>query len=123
MACVFIEILNIRKLKENRNKAITSVKGVVAKPIRERQMEFSRKPTAKGTLVSNLETSQPDKGNPIRELTGIVRRIVPSSASFRFKAALIVGILDAQLEKLKPERKKNILRETLSLFIDCIMVS
>lgn len=123
MACVLMEILNIRRLKENRNRAITSINGVAASPIRKRQAEFNRKAKASGTLVSNLETSHPDRGNPIRELTGIVRRMVPSSASFRCRAALIVGIRDAQLEKLNPERKKKILSETRSLLIDCIMLN
>lgn len=122
MACVLTEILNIRIVKENKNKANTSVKGVFAKPIKERQREFNRKATVKGILVSNLETNQPDKGKPIKELTGIDSRIVPNSASFKFKADLMVGIRDAQLEKLKPERKKKILSEIRCLLINCIMV-
>jgi hypothetical protein len=109
-------------LNENRNRAIISVKAVVAKPIRERHMEFNRKAEANGNRVSNLDTSQPDKGRPTIELTGIVSRIVPNSASFRSKADLMVGIRDAQLEKLNPERKKKTLSESLCLFIDCIMV-
>jgi hypothetical protein len=52
---------------------------------------------------------------------GIVRRIVPNSASFRSKAALIVGIREAQLEKLTPERKKNTLRATLCLLFKSIV--
>jgi hypothetical protein len=98
-------------LNENRNKANTNVKGVVARPIKERQREFSTNATVRGTLVSNLDTSHPDKGSPIKELMGMVRRMVPSSASFRCKASLMVGIRDAQLEKLKPERKKYMLSE------------
>jgi len=117
-----MDMLNMRVLKENRNKAMTKAKELLAKPIKERQMEFSRKATVRGILVSNLATSQPDKGSPIKELTGIVRRIVPNSASFRCKAALIVGILDAQLEKLNPERKKNMLREIRCFCIECILV-
>jgi len=38
-------------------------------------------------------------------------KIEPSSASLKSKAALMVGILEAQVEKLNPERKKNKLRK------------
>lgn len=96
--------------------AITKVKVVLAKPISERQKACTTKAIDKGSLLSNLVTSHPEKGTPRRELMGIARRIVPNSASLKSKAALIVGILDAQLEKLKPERKKNTLREILYLF-------
>jgi hypothetical protein len=92
------------------------VKVVWAKPMKDRHTAFIKKAIVKGIRVSNLLTSQPLMGSPIKELTGIVRRIEPSSASFRFKAALIVGIREAQLEKLTPERKKNTLRETRCLF-------
>ena len=112
MAWVFTAILKIRRLKAYRNRAMIRVKVVWAKPIKERQTAFIRKAAVKGIRVSNLLTSKPLKGSPIRELTGIVSRIEPSSASFRFKAALIVGMREAQLEKLTPERKKNTLRAT-----------
>ena len=56
-----------------------------------------------GFLLSNLATSQPDKGNPIKELMGIVNNILPSSASFMSKYVLMVGIRAAQLEKTNPE--------------------
>lgn len=113
MACVFMAIFNRRILKENRNNATISVKEELASPIKVRQAEFKRKAAVNGILVSNLDTSQPEIGNPIMELTGMVSNMVPSSASFRSKAVFIVGILDAQLEKLNPERKKNILSEIL----------
>lgn len=111
IACVLTEILKIRMLSENRNRASISVTDELARPINERQIEFSRNATVSGVLVSNFATSHPDKGKPIKELTGMVKSMVPSSASFRSKADFIVGILDAQLEKLNPERKKNTLSE------------
>lgn len=102
--------------------AITKVKVVLAKPMSERQTACITKATDRGILLSYLVTSHPEKGSPIKELMGIANRIVPSSASLKSKAVLIVGILDAQLEKLKPERKKNTLRKILCLFFKSIIV-
>jgi len=36
------------------------------------------------------------------------------------KAILIVGILEAQVEKLKPDIKKNVLRNILWVFLEMI---
>ncbi len=87
-------------------------------------MALSKKATNRGVLLSNLVTSHPEKGSPIKELMGIVNKIVPNCASLKSKSDLMVGILDAQLEKLKPERKKNTLREIRCLFINfnCILI-
>jgi hypothetical protein len=85
-------------------------------------MAFSKKAINRGVLLSNLVTSHPEKGNPIKELMGIVNKIVPNWASLKSNSDLMVGILDAQLEKLKPERKKNTLREIRCLFINCMLV-
>ena len=102
--------------------ATTKVEVVLANPIKERQVAFTRKPTVKGILLSSLVTSQPEKGSPINELMGIVRRMEPNSASLSPKAALMVGIREAQLEKLIPDRKKNTLRENRCLFNKSILV-
>lgn len=117
---MFIAILSMRMLKENRHTAITSVVVVVAKPMSDRQPACRIKPTDRGTLLSYLVSSQPEKGRPMRELIGIVSRIVPNSASLKPKAVLMVGIRDAQLEKLNPERKKNALKATRCLTIKSI---
>ena len=44
------------------------------------------------------------------EATGMANKMLPSSASFRSKAAAMVGMREVQLEKLKPARKKKVLR-------------
>ena len=59
-----------------------------------------------GTLLSNLETNHPEIGKPINELIGIVKRIVPSSASLRLKKALMVGMREAHVAKQIPDKKK-----------------
>jgi hypothetical protein len=46
---------------------------------------------------------------------------VPNSASFKSKFALMVGILEAQEEKQKPDRKKNTLRKKRCLFLGSIV--
>ena len=104
------------------NRVITKAGVVWANPIKDKQTAFTRKPTINGMRVSNLETSQPDMGNPIMELMGIIRRTEPNSASFKSKAVLMVGILDAKLEKVKPDRKKKVLSAIRCLLINCIMV-
>ena len=74
-----------------------------------------------GMRLSNLETSQPENGKPISDVTGMASNIVPSSASFNAKYVLMVGIRDAQVAKLKPEMKKNILKKTRCLFFKTIL--
>ena len=69
-----------------------------------------------GTLLSNLETSHPEMGKPIKELTGIAMSMVPSWASLSSKNDFMLGILDAHDEKQNPERKKKMLRESRCLF-------
>ena len=63
-----------------------------------------------GTLLLYLDTSQPEIGKPNKEPIGIASKMEPNSASLKSKAAFIVGILEAQVEKLNPEIKKNKLR-------------
>jgi len=71
-----------------------------------------------GFLLSNFETSHPEKGNPIIELIGIARRILPNSASFRSNCAFIDGILDAQVAKHSPDKKKYRLKERRWFFFN-----
>ncbi len=86
-----------------------------AKPINDKAVACINRAPDKGTLLSNFVINQPDMGRPINELMGMVSRIVPSSASFKLKVDFRVGILEAQLEKQNPERKKNTLRKNLCL--------
>ena len=81
------------------------------KPINASERAREIKEIKSGKRLSKRETSQPEMGSPIRELTGIAINRFPSSASLRSKAVFIVGILDAHVEKAKPERKKYVLRE------------
>ena len=80
----------------------------------ERLAAFIRKAIVKGTRVSRRETSQPDIGKPIKELMGMVSSTEPNSASFRSKAVRMVGMREAQLEKLKPDKKKNTLKKIVA---------
>lgn len=59
-----------------------------------------------GTLLSYLATSHPDKGIPIIALAGRIINKFPKSPSVRLKFSLIVGILEAQVEKQIPDNKK-----------------
>ena len=79
---------------------------MVANPIIANDIEKNINANIKGTLLSNLETSQPEIGKPINELIGIAISIVPSSASFKLKNVFIVGIRDAQEAKQIPDKKK-----------------
>src|SRR5687768_17291715 len=110
MAWVFTEIFRTRVHNAYKTKATTRKVAESAKAIRERQRELSKKPTVSGIRVSYFVTSQLEKGNPIMEATGIANKMLPNSASFKCKAAAIVGMREVQLEKLKPARKKKVLR-------------
>jgi len=103
---VFIAIFKILIQNEKAHTATTNKKGVVAKPINVKAKENPIKETIKGILLSNLDTNHPEMGNPIKELIGIAKSTVPSSASLKLKSVLIVGIRDAQVAKLRPVRKK-----------------
>jgi predicted glycosyltransferase len=62
-----------------------------------------------GSLLSNLDTNQPDAKVPTKAAIGIAKSTLPNWASFKLNADLIVGIRDAQDAKHNPERKKNVL--------------
>lgn len=99
-------MFKIRIQNEKKQTETTKKKGVVAKPIHVSAIENPIKDTINGTRLSNLETNHPEMGNPIKELIGIVKRIVPNSASLKLKKVLMVGIRDAQEAKQIPDRKK-----------------
>lgn len=84
-------------------------------PIRISDSALIAKPIAKGMLLLNREIIHPENGNPNKELMGKTNNRVPNSASFKVYMVLIVGILDAQVEKLKPERKKKTPKKNLCL--------
>ena len=110
MPCVFTEMLKIRIVNAKTITAITKVKVLVAKPIIVKAMAFKPKPIAKGTRLLKRDTSQPDIGNPISDPIGNASNMVPKVASLKSNADLMVGILDAQVEKLNPDIKKKRLK-------------
>ena len=83
MDCVLIEIFNIRIQNENRQSANTNKNGVVAKPTHANAHEKKTKEAISGILLSNFETNQPEIGNPIMELMGIAKSMVPNWASLK----------------------------------------
>src|SRR5690349_1527089 len=111
MDCVLMEIFIIRMLKENAQTAAASKIVELAKPMAIRASANDTNPVMIGPRLLNLETSQPESGNPINELMGIHNSCFPNSASLYLKLLLMVGILEAQVEKHTPERKKKTLRK------------
>jgi len=87
-----------------------------AKPIKANAIVFKPYPNANGILLLNRETSQPEIGNPSKEPMGKASKAEPSSASLKLKVLLIVGILEAQVAKVKPEIKKKRLKKIRCLF-------
>ena len=75
-------------------------------PITINAIEKKRNATCRGILLSKRDTNHPEMGRPINELTGIASSKLPSSASFRLKIVLMVGMREAHVEKQNPERKK-----------------
>ena len=118
---MFTEMLYILVVKENSNTAITSVTTLWEKPMSARAKVFSAKPIISGTLLLYLETNQPEMGSPSKDPIGMASNMEPSSASLKSKAIFIVGIRDAHVEKLKPERKKNKLRKIRWVFLEIMM--
>lgn len=112
---MFIAMLMMRMLKENKKTAKVSWVMVVDKAIAKRPKQKKTKPTSNGYRLSNLATSQPEKGKLTKELIGKTKSKLPSSASLKEKVSLMVGIREAQEEKQAPERKKESPNATLIL--------
>ena len=111
-----MEILRILMLKEKRQIPATSIYNPWAIPIMTKPVMNVRKEAISGFRLSKRDTSHPEMGSPIRELTGMASNKFPSSASLRSKVVFIVGILDAQVENAKPDMKKKILRPRRCFF-------
>lgn len=92
--------------KEKIQIPATRAKISLAKPMSARDKQKNTKEAINGNLLSNLDTSHPEIGRPIRELTGIASNKFPSSASLRLKNVFSVGIREAQVENAKPDIKK-----------------
>ena len=121
MDCVLVAMFMMRIANENNETAMISMNVLGAHPIKIMETQSMTNPTVIGCRVSNLETSQPDKGRPIMELMGINNNTVPNSASLKLKLALMVGMRDVQVEKQTPERKKYRLRKARFLFLSSIL--
>ena len=117
MACVFKEMFRMRKLNDKSDMDAISNGVLDAIPIPKIPTDRSKNPPVSGMRLSYRETSQPENGKPISELTGINNRMVPNSASLYPKFVLMVGILEAQDAKQKPDKKKNKLRKYRCLFL------
>ena len=111
-------MFKIRILNANRQIDITSVNVFVAKLMSVRAIACTRKPIVKGTLLSNLDTRNPEMGKPIIEAIGIEKSKVPNSASLNPNVDFIVGIRDAQEEKQTPAMKKKTLRKVRCLLLE-----
>ena len=119
---MFNEIFKILKLNDNSEIAAINKGVFVAKPIPRIANDNKRNPAVSGMRLSYRDTSHPEKGKPISELSGMKSNTVPSSASLYPKVVLIVGIRDAQEEKQNPDRKKNKLRKTRCLFLRSMLL-
>lgn len=106
MDWVFIDMFEIRMQKAKIEIPAISEIRLSAIPIKTNAVERKTKEATSGYRLSKRETSQPEIGKPISEPTGIVSKRLPNWASFKSKADFMVGILDAQVEKKNPERKK-----------------
>ena len=110
----------MRMLKAKTQTATTKKKVDEAKPIKLRATANETNPVMIGPRVLNRATSQLEIGRPTIELIGMNNKMVPSSASLKSKLVLIVGIREAHVEKQKPERKKNTLRNALCFDFEII---
>ena len=99
-------ILSMRIKNEKKLIATINMKVDCIYPIQINEKINKIKDTNKGCLLSNFETNHPEIGKPINELIGMAKRTVPSSASFKSKNVLMVGIREAQVAKLSPDKKK-----------------
>lgn len=75
---VFIEIFSILIQKAKRKIPLIKTQILLAKPITAREIEKKIKELNKGIRLSNLETSHPEMGKPISELTGMVSNKLPN---------------------------------------------
>lgn len=103
---VFTAILAILVQKaKTATPMINSVKDC-ATPIPYKEKAMHTNEMIRGIRLLYLDTSQPENGSPIKELIGMTNNKLPSSASLKSKFDLIDGILEAQVAKPKPNRKK-----------------
>ena len=123
--CVLMEILITLNDIENTTKEATINQIDGAKPTESKDNKKVKLATWSGIRLSNFETNQPESGIPIIALAGITISKFPKVFSSRLKLSFIVGILEAQVEKQIPERRKYAERAILCFclfsnsFISC----
>lgn len=83
---------------------------VLTKPTKLNAIEDRIIETKRGNRLSNRDNNHPAIGRPASELKGRVSKTFPSSASLKLNNSLIFGIMEAQVDKENPERKKERLR-------------
>ena len=88
-------ILATRMLNANKHKTGIKTNIEFESPIKVSDNAWITNATVMGILLSNLATNHPENNKPLKELKGIQRRMVPSSASFKLNVVFKVGILDA----------------------------
>lgn len=103
---VLIAILPIRVQNANRDTAMTSSTKEFALPIKYNENTMIKKEINNGMRLLNFDTSHPENGSPMRELIGITSNKFPNSASLKSKFDLMEGILEAQVAKPNPNKKK-----------------
>ena len=113
---VFTLTFKIRILNEKRNRKNPKTKIWLENPIPIKEMARKIQENKMGILLLNLDIKKEENGNPNKELMGNINNKLPNCASFKFKDAFMVGILDAQEANKKPERKKNTFKNTRFFF-------
>ncbi len=98
--------LIIRSDIENTINERTSPMRENPQPMENRDNKKVILANCKGILLSYFATSQPERGIPIIALAGIIINKFPKSPSVSLKIDLMVGILEAQVEKQIPDKKK-----------------
>ena len=104
--CVLIATLMIRSDNANKKSETINPTSEKPQPSEKRAIRKSTLPNCKGILLLYFATIQPDRGIPIMALAGIIINKLPNSPSVRLKIDLIVGILEANVEKQIPDKKK-----------------
>ena len=104
--CAFMEILH-KLPRTPKPKRTTEIQIIfIGKEIPINKQEYIKSDVIVILLLPNKCTSQPAKGNATKAPMGSIKSKAPNSASFRSYRSLIMGIRDAQLEKIRPETKK-----------------
>ena len=83
MACVFIEMLSMRRAKAKKQMENISMGVLTLKPINSTATPSRQKAVANGIRLSYFDTNQPESGKPAMELMGMKSKMVPSSASVK----------------------------------------